>query len=100
MRQSPLLQVSHARVIAVRSMLDQSGLPFPVGPDPWIRGYRYRLLEGDGMTWQKGLVVEKPKKFERIHCFTCKQDLATKRVLKSHLGHDVHYVKKDGTIDE
>ena len=52
---------------------------------------------GDKMTWT---IKEKPETlqhFVRIHCFTCKKDVARKTELpKHHRGHDVHYVNKDG----
>ncbi len=44
--------------------------------------------------------TEKPRLYERIHCFTCAKDVQAKRFLKSHMGHEVHYLTKDGAIDE
>lgn len=42
----------------------------------------------------------KPKRYFAIHCFTCKKNLPGKSHCHNHLGHDVHYVKPDGSLDE
>lgn len=55
------------------------------------------------MNWKSDptYMEPKPKKWLRIHCFTCTKDVPTKAsAKKSHLGHDVHYVNKSGEIDE
>ena len=43
----------------------------------------------------------KPKKWEAIKCFTHDKFIWSKSEIKrNHKGCDVHYVKKDGTIDD
>ena len=34
----------------------------------------------------------KPRKFHKIHCFTCKRDLKSKAAASVHRGHDVDYL--------
>lgn len=44
---------------------------------------------------------DKFKTYIRIHCFTCKKDIASKGQLKpKHIGHEVRYVDREGNIDE
>ncbi len=40
------------------------------------------------------------KKYHKIHCFTCKKDVASKgSLLPTHRNHDVNYVDAAGNID-
>lgn len=41
-----------------------------------------------------------PRKFHAIKCFSCNKLLPGKSHTQSHKGHDVHYVNKDGSLDE
>lgn len=43
--------------------------------------------------------VEKPVKHNGIKCRTCKKMLGSKREMRSHIGHEVVYLKNDGTED-
>ena len=44
----------------------------------------------------------RPKKFERIRCFTCDKEIFSKQELKrrEHAEHEAHYVDKNGTIND
>lgn len=42
----------------------------------------------------------KPKRYHAIRCLSCKSNLASKNELRSHKGHEVHYVNERGEIDE
>ena len=50
--------------------------------------------------WVTQTVVPDRKRFFAIHCFTCKKNVPTKQYLKLHRGCEVHYVDKDGRVDE
>lgn len=45
-------------------------------------------------------VTEKYKPYYAIRCFSCDRKLSGKSALGQHRGHDVQYVKADGTIDD
>lgn len=49
--------------------------------------------------WDKVKIVDAPKPYHGIHCFTCKSNLPGKSALKLHMGHDVHYVDINGQIE-
>lgn len=50
--------------------------------------------------WTAGQVIETPRRYHAIHCFTCKKNLPSKSYAKMHRGHDVDYVDKDGKRDD
>lgn len=53
------------------------------------------------MTWENREATAQHKKYHKIHCFTCKKDILRKsELVRGHVGHSVHYVDKDGKIDE
>ena len=48
---------------------------------------------------KNGYMSERYEKYHKIFCFTCKVVLGRKRDALNHKGHDVDYVKEDGTRD-
>ena len=51
--------------------------------------------------WKIQEIIDKPKRYHRIRCFTCAKDAGDKsRLRQEHADHDVHYVNRDGSLDE
>lgn len=50
--------------------------------------------------WQREMVRESPRRYHAIRCFTCQKDVPGKSALRLHRGHEVHYVDRDGRIDD
>lgn len=42
----------------------------------------------------------KPRVYYAIKCFDCNKNVLKSNLEKHHKGHDVHYVDKNGEIDE
>ena len=50
--------------------------------------------------WKREIAVGDRVTYHAIKCFTCDKVLPSRAYLRQHMGHSVHYIDKDGKIDE
>lgn len=48
------------------------------------------------MNWAEQMISGPAEKHHGIRCMDCKTDLPSKSFLRSHMGHDVRYLDKEG----